>query len=278
MNIYERIKKGNLPLKQHRVLERVLHDLEASSFLTGQEICEKYDISFSSLTRMAKTLGYSGFPELKKEIGKLYRDEYSPSRQAQNFIDDTKDHSILKLVLASEIKNIKKLTNTINEKDIMDCAKIINNTKRVFIIGIGQLNIITQKISNSLNLLGHNTICYTELGFSLLSEIHAINKDDIVIGISVNKELVELKEFFITMSEKKVTTILFTDKKTGRLRNYSDISFYTPSNGHGVINNLTPLLVLTNILESIMFSLDKHVHLSKIKKIEKGWNSLPIFL
>lgn len=52
----------------------------------------------------------------------------------------------------------------------------------------------------------------------------------------------------------------------------------TPSNGNGMINCVTPFILATNILESYLFSLDKHVHLTKIKNIEESWNSLPIFM
>jgi DNA-binding MurR/RpiR family transcriptional regulator len=86
------------------------------------------------------------------------------------------------------------------------------------------------------------------------------------------------KDFLISLKEIKAYSILFTDKKTGRLRKYADMSFYASSTGHGMINCITPFIVSTNILESILFSLDKHVHLTKIKNIEKKWNSLPIFL
>ena len=79
MNIVERIKSNSLPTKQLRVIEAILDDLESNSFLSGHELCEKFDISFSSLTRLAKSLQYSGFPELKKDIEKLYKTEFSPS-------------------------------------------------------------------------------------------------------------------------------------------------------------------------------------------------------
>ncbi|MBT4792340.1 MAG: MurR/RpiR family transcriptional regulator [Halobacteriovoraceae bacterium] len=278
MNLFDRIKNTNLPIKQLKAIETILEDLESNSFLSGAELSEKMNISFSSLTRLAKALNFSGFPELKKEIEKMYKDEFSPSHQAKSFLEDTRDNSILKIVFQSEIKNLNGLIKYLNENELIECAKKINKAKRVFVIGIGQMELIAKKFADSLSLLSKNTVCYTELGFSKLSEIHSISKQDVVITFSINKELVEFQDFFIALKEKRVHSTLFTDKKTGRLRKHVDMSFHASSTGNGMVNCITPFIVVTNILESILFSMDKHVHLGKVKNIEKKWNSLPIFL
>ncbi len=278
MNLIERIKKYTLPIKQLRVIEAILDDLESNSFLSGSELCQKFDISFSSLTRLAKSLKYKGFPELKKEIEHMYKTEFSPSHQAETFVQDTRDKSILNIVFQSEMRNLNKLTGHLHEKDLTDCAKKINKSKRVFIIGVGQMGLVAMKLSESLKLLSKNVICLTELGFSKQAEIHSLSKDDVVVAFSINKELIEYEQFFDALKTKEIFSILFTDKKTGRLRKHTDISFYASSTGNGMINCITPFIVCTNILESILFSMDKHVHLAKIRSIEKKWTSLPIFL
>jgi hypothetical protein len=94
---------------------------------------------------------------------------------------------------------------------------------------------------------------------------------------------VELQEFLRQSTQENIFSSLlfsslFTDKKVGRLQKQASTTIHTPSTGSGMINCLTPYLMGTNILESYIFSLDKHVHLSKVKKIEKKWNSLPLFL
>jgi DNA-binding MurR/RpiR family transcriptional regulator len=278
MKVEERVKNNALPIKQLRVIEAILDDLESNSFLSGNELCKKFDISFSSLTRLAKSLQYNGFPELKKDIEKMYKTEFSPSQQAETFVQDTRDKSILNIVFQSEIRNLNKLTGQLHEVDLIECAKKINNSSRVFVIGVGQMAFVATKFSESLKILSKNVICLTELGFSKQAEMYSITDKDIVVAFSINKELIEYQDIFTSLQSKKIFSILFTDKKTGRLRKLTSHSFYASSTGHGMINCVTPFIVASNILESILFSMDKHVHLAKIRNIEKKWNSLPIFL
>ena len=204
MNLFERVKKYHLPTGQFRVIERILNDLETFSFLSGNELCNEFDISYSSLTRMAKALKYSGFPELKKEIENLYKSESSPTSQAELFINSVKAKSILDIVMHDEINNLSKLKTSINESEIIETAKQINKSKRVFIVGIGKMEFIVDKFASGLALLGLETYKLTELGFSKQLEAHSLNKDDVVIAFSINKELEELENTLVQLKEKNI--------------------------------------------------------------------------
>jgi DNA-binding MurR/RpiR family transcriptional regulator len=278
MNIQERINNSNLPHKQLRVIQSILNDLESNSFLSGQELCDKFEISFSSLTRMAKSLDYKGFPQLKKEIETLYKSEISPAIQAEDFLKRSSNSSILDTVLDNELNSITKLKKSLKESDMKNAAKKIYNAQRVFIVGIGQLKPMVGKLAGNIELLGKEVHTFLSVGFSKEIELHQINSRDIVIVMSVNKELRESFEFLNSLQAKKVTSILITDRKYGHLQKNADLSLFAPSKGNGMLNNLAPYHILTNILESYLFSLDEHVHLKKIKNVEKSWSSLPIFL
>lgn len=278
MNIQNRINNSNLPQKQLKVIQSILSDLESNSFLSGQEICAKFEISFSSLTRMAKSLDFKGFPQLKKEIESLYKDEISPTIQAESFLKRTDKNSILDAVLDDEINNIAKLKKSLEEKDLLKTAKKIYSSKRIFIVGIGQMRPILNKLANNLELLGKEIIKFDKVGFSKEFELHNITTDDLVILMSVNKELCESFDFLNNLQAKKITSILLTDRKYGNLQKSASVSLFAPSKGNGTLNNLSSYHILTNVIESYLFSLDEHVHLKKIKNVEKSWSSLPIFL
>ena len=278
MNIQDRINNSNLPQKQLKVIQSILSDLESNSFLSGQEICEKFETSFSSLTRMAKALDFKGFPLLKKEIESLYKEEISPTIQAERFLKRADNNSILDAVLDDEVNNIAKLKKSLKEKDLLKTAKEIYSSKRVFIVGIGQMKPILNKLTNNLELLGKEIIKFDKVGFSKEFELHNVTIDDLVIVMSVNKELSESFEFLNNLQTKKVTSILLTDRKYGLLQKSASISLFAPSKGSGTLNNLSSYHILTNVIESYLFSLDEHVHLKKIKNVEKSWSSLPIFL
>lgn len=278
MLLVERIKKFNLPHKQHKVIESILNDLESNALLSGQELCTKFETSFSSLTRIAKKLGYSGFPELKKEIENNYKSEHSPYSKAEFFLKETSHKSILDSNFDYEIQNIKKMRKGLVESDFQKASKSIYSARRVFIIGVGQVESVAFKISDNLKILSKDVIKLNEVGFSKKLELLDPTPNDIIVSFSINKDLKELFEALEVLSNKKVPIILFSDKKLSTLDIFAKVKFYCPSSGQGLINSLTNLTIASNILETYIFSIDKHVNLTKIKNIEEKWNQLPLFI
>jgi hypothetical protein len=95
--------------------------------------------------------------------------------------------------------------------ELSSAAKRINQAKRVFIIGIGQLGPIAVKLTEGLKLLSKETILLTDLGFSKLAEIHSSNSKDVIIAFSINNELVELQEFLRQSTQENIfSSLLFS--------------------------------------------------------------------
>ena len=278
MNLTDRISKNHLTLKQSKTIESILEELDSSAFLSGHEICDKYNTSFSSLTRIAKALDYSGFPELKKDIEQEYRNQFSPSVKAENFIAEVKDQSVLSHTMLKEQNMIEKLLLSIDEDLLTKIAESIHHSKRVFIVGVGFIEPIVQKLTSGLNLLNKNAYSLTTLGFSQQLEMYSPNEHDLVIMMSMNKELVELQSFSQILKDKNIPSLLISDKKTSGLRSKLKYIIHAPSQTSAMLNNLTSFLIITNLIESLVFSLDKQSHLSKIKSIEEQWETLPLFL
>lgn len=278
MNISTRIETASLPAKQLRAIGNILNDLNTSAFLSGSELCEEYNISLASLTRLSKSLGYSGFPEFKKDLESHYKEEFSPVAQSESFVAKVGESSVLAMVLDNERFLQEQFLKLNSENEIESLVKKINQCSRVFLVGVGQLNSVVDKFSRNLKLLGKQVLCYKELGFSKQVELGLINSNDLLICFSVNKELKEFLDLFELMKSKSCTSVLVTDKKVGKLNAYASQKFVIPAKGSGVINSLTGHVLFTNIVESYLFYLDKVHHLEKIKKIEKTWDSLPIFL
>lgn len=278
MTLEERLNQYSLPVKQQRVVESILDDLDSNAFLSGQEICEKFDISYSSLTRLSKALNFNGFPEFKKELETRYQLESSPSSNAELFLEKSKNKSLKESINESEIRNIQKSFKYNCEDQLIRAAKSLISKERVFIIGIGQMKIPALKLKMTLSIFGIEAILFDELGFSKKAEVYSLTSKDMVINFSVNKELKELIDFLKILELKNVNSISFTDKKVGPLKNLSHYSFYCDSKGYGTLNSLSSYISMTSCFETVLFTLDKNRYLSRIKGIEENWNSLPIFL
>src|SRR5215469_14968076 len=60
---------------------------EEVAFLSAAELARRLGLSDATVIRAARSLGYSGLPELKRELMELVRSRMSPARQAERSLE-----------------------------------------------------------------------------------------------------------------------------------------------------------------------------------------------
>ncbi len=86
MTIEERACSTKLTKNEKKVLEYILQNLERACYMTSNEIAKKLKLGDTSVIRMAKSLGFSGYGEFKKETGfGNFRKKVSENRQSSTF-------------------------------------------------------------------------------------------------------------------------------------------------------------------------------------------------
>ena len=60
--------EGHLTKSDKRLVEALLSDLGASAFLSSVQLADRVGVHPSTVVRLAKKLGFSGFPDLRAKI------------------------------------------------------------------------------------------------------------------------------------------------------------------------------------------------------------------
>ena len=68
MTIEERAYSTKLTKNEKKVLEYILQNLERACYMTSNEIAKELKLGDTSVIRMAKSLGFSGYGEFKKKL------------------------------------------------------------------------------------------------------------------------------------------------------------------------------------------------------------------
>ena len=104
IKLLENIK---LSKSEQKIAEKLKKHLPEMAFLTGQEFAKECNVNSSTITRFAQKLGFSGYPQLKKELQKIYKKTYTPYEVFESFLQNKSKESVIKLSYEQDIKNIK---------------------------------------------------------------------------------------------------------------------------------------------------------------------------
>lgn len=183
--------------------------------ITIEEFAKKCNVSRTTVLRFAKKIGLEGFSELK----------YALRRQLQTThlsIQNSVDIDIL-------FDNHFKMINELKRKDFTNCCKLIENSKRIFVVSSGNFqHLLAQELKRVF--LKQKIIMHDINGASeMLYLSKCIDENDLFILISFSGEsstIIELARKLKTIDAKMIS---LTRLSSNSLANLATESIYVSS-------------------------------------------------
>jgi DNA-binding MurR/RpiR family transcriptional regulator len=66
---------ARLGKNQKRIADFLTQEYREAAFMNGSELSQRLDVDPATVTRFAQRLGYAGYPELRREIQELVKEE-----------------------------------------------------------------------------------------------------------------------------------------------------------------------------------------------------------
>jgi DNA-binding MurR/RpiR family transcriptional regulator len=226
----------------------LINYLEAIN-LSANELGEKSNTSSAAIIRFAHKLGYVGLNSLKVDLASTDKknriNDYTPITQNDNFES---------VIFKSQLSNkniISKTYNMINENTLFKAVQILKQSKRIYLVGIGDSSLSCYDFQLKMARLDMNIINNLDFHIQLASLTH-IKEEDCVLAISFSgetKDIIVATEYAKSNNAKVISITQFNNNRLSKL---SDVSLYIPSeeldDRLGPISSRLSSLILTDLL------------------------------
>lgn len=222
------------------ILGYILENQQTVSALSIIDLGERVHASKSSVLRLTKKLGFSGYSEFKYFLRQSIKKK--PSLPHLNFVDlQTKD-----------IENTVKLAQ---QTDFMPVSQAIqkSNTIYCYATGYSQRKVV-EELSKMLMLCDKRSIVIpvkTELDISM----SMINKDDLVLFVSLSGETEAVKENILSLNARKIPIVAITAFSHNFFAEHAQYTYFyysTPFVIQGK-NHIAQSLVGLSVLVDLLF-------------------------
>src|SRR5690625_2951683 len=215
----------SLPPSEQKIAYYNLKNPEQAILLTAMSLGEKSDTSSAAVIRLCKSLGYSGFQELKIRVaGDLQNNTSTPGYRDiepnENFSD------IIDKVTANTVQTLNETTDIIRVDELKKAVKAMIQAKSIIFIGFGASNIAARDAEQKFTRIDKNASVYSDVHMAATA-IATKGKEDVVVGISFSgttKEVVKLLEL---ANNRGVQTISITKYGNSPVTQLSDIKLHT---------------------------------------------------
>ena len=259
INLENRIKNAKLTNTEQIIAEYFLHNFTTIGFMTITEIAQKLELSEASIFRMARSLGYQGFNELKNEIKAtvssqlMNHTEYEYSKLAP--IERFKAN--VDLLTSTETSN-QLATNTISaindvlikndHKNFETCMEILDGSRNKYICGFRSTAFVAEFFAFELLFLLPQVIVNTHADGKAIERMVDLTSDDCVVLFvypRYSKINYIIKEMAMNAGAK---VILIIDKLSSELAKDVDVVLTCNPRSLSYYNSIIPMSFICEIL------------------------------
>lgn len=180
------------------------------------KLSEFANVSTATIVRTVKKMGYTGYTS--------FRFDMANRKENREFsIMDEVDNEIGKAILKNA-EEVKQTIEMLDSKSIEDAVQIIKSAEKIMIFARGFSTFIGEEMTTKFQLA--NKYCELHTDPNIIRKISTkIEKDCVVIFVSLNGETIELVEAAQNTKNLNAPSILITANRDSNLSSITDINF-----------------------------------------------------
>lgn len=213
MTFIERVRSygSGLTRADNAVVQALLADPTAAAFLSGEEIARRAGVHPSSSTRLAKKLGFSGYPALRASLQTELQDDIRPSQRVQASIARASRSTVIADLVAGELDALSAMLRSVGQDSIDEVAAALAAARRVHIFGHGNAVVLVELMHRRLRRFGISTEQLVGNGRDLAELLLGLSSEDVVLAFGFRKASFALPRVLDRARAVGATSILVTD-------------------------------------------------------------------
>ena len=243
-------KVSSLNGAQRRLGHYLQNDRSAVLLSNVNELAEAVGVSKSTVVRFAKTLGYKGFPEFKREMQREMRHKLrAADRMEQTFTEIGDDKNIVAKLIKRDVQLLQETLRAVSLPDFHKSVEIIWRARKVYIIGLNASMALAYLLHFRLVRVKKDVHwIFLTGGTSLVEQLAFMDRRDVLIAIDFLRVPREVQTALQHARKIGVPVLGITDFPNTPIARAASVCLYAKRGLHTSVNSLTPAFSLVNAL------------------------------
>jgi len=243
-------KANSLNGAQKRIGHYLQTDSSALVVSNVSELAHAVGVSKSTVVRFAKSLGYKGFPQFKREIQKEMRRKLrAADRMAETFAELGNEENIFARLIKRDIQLLEETLQAASFADFHKAVEIIWRARKVFLIGLNASMALASLLHFRLVRVKKEAHwIFLTGGTALLEQLTFMERRDVLIAIDFLQVPREVQTALQHAKKLGAPILGITDFPTSAIARAADVCLYAKRGLHTTVNSLTPAFSLINAL------------------------------
>ena len=243
-------KVNSLNGAQRRLGNYLQNDSSALLLSNVNDLAQAVGVSKATVVRFAKTLGYAGFPEFKRDVQKEMRRKLrAADRMKETFAELGDDENIFAKLIKRDIQLLQETLQAASFTDFQKAVEVILRARKVFLIGLNASMALAYILHFRLVRVKKEAHwIFLTGGTSLLEQLSFMEKADCLIAVDFLQVPREVQTALQHGKKVGAAILGITDFPSSPIAKAADVCLYAKRGLHTSVNSLTPAFSLVNAL------------------------------
>ncbi len=273
MSYYERLVHKNfknLTKNQKKIAQYLLDHPDEFAFSTIESLAVRLGVGKSTIVRLAQTLGYEGFLELRRELSTKLKNDLSLAKRLRESLKAASSGlDFVSTICNDEINNIQTTMQYFDRDSFNKAVKIFISAPTIYTMGMGISYYVSEIAAYYLNRITMRARALTYGGLSPEEQVISMKKDDAVLAISLPPYSYPIIEAAEAAQHRGVKIVSITDKPSSPIAQHSDVVFTAKTDNVVFLNTVTSVLTIVYILVAGVGLSDRTTSLTALSMFEK---------
>ena len=242
--------------KEKSIADYIMQNRESIKNINITDLAKVIGTSGATITRFAKKIGCNSFVDMKIMLG---------SNRMEKVVED--DDEIFSYTYQYYNEVIERTKMLIDKRTIFKVVDELKKARSIYIYGVGSSGLTGKEMMQRLLRMGFNVHCISDSHMMIINS-SIVTNNDLVIGISISGETVEVIHSLRRARENGAKTVCITSFEESSISKYSDIEFtvYNPKfiDKNKFINSQFSVMYLLVLISMVLL---KDEELNKKMKI-----------
>ncbi len=272
---YNRILEiyDELPKQQKKIADYIISRYDEVVFFSITKLASTLAVSEATVVRFAQNIGHKGFPELKEDLVKYYREYLTPGERMKRSIEELPDDPLLfEAHVNREIKLLQDSISALDNDSFIRAIDSIITADRIFIFGNGGNECLANHLTFRLSRFKLKAHQHSVSGKNLFEKLLHVDKTDLVIVFHFYKPTTDFRRLMDVCKEKEVPVLLVTDSLIPPMIREANIVLLAPRGSKGTFHSqVVPMAINNAIINGVSSkmgdkALKAHQELAEIRR------------
>lgn len=240
----ERIGDAMLGPKSERVLQLLATQPEFTSYASTSAVAKRTGVDAATVVRTARSLGFSGWPDLRLELRNRYLASLNASQVLSEHDVDASD-PILRAI-RSDLGQLGLMARTVDSAAIRNIASAIATSRRTIVIASGAFSGPAYQLAHVAAFSGLDIEFVSRGGTTLTNALARLGPDDCLVAINFWRLLREICVATQIACDAGVVTCVITDVRQSPLTEVARHLVTVPCEGTSHFPSLTPAMAIVH--------------------------------